>query len=217
MHAIREQYVEAVEILLAWEEHYHVPGDPYSWEAVDRTSSAFTPDITPLILAAHMNNYEILKILLDRGATLPMPHDVRCGCDECVMSSEMDSLRHSQSRISAYKALTSPSLIALSSRDPLLTAFELSWELRRLSRMENEFREEYNEMRAQCQTFATSLLDHTRTSLELEVMLNHNPEGEHWEPGERDSLERLKLAIKYKQKKVSITPDTDWPSSTSRR
>jgi hypothetical protein len=77
-----------------------------------------------------MNNYEIIKILLDRGATLPTPHDVRCGCDECVTSSDQDSLRHSQSRINAYKALTSSSLIALSSRDPLLTAFELSWELR---------------------------------------------------------------------------------------
>lgn len=31
-----------------------------------------------------------------------------------------------------------------SSRDPILTAFELSWELRRLSRMETEFRKEYN-------------------------------------------------------------------------
>lgn len=48
-----------------------------SWEAVDRAASTFTQDITPLILAAHRNNYEILKILLDRGATLPMPHDVR--------------------------------------------------------------------------------------------------------------------------------------------
>lgn len=48
-----------------------------SWEAVDRSSSNFTPDITPLILAAHKNNYEILKILLDRGATLPTPHDAR--------------------------------------------------------------------------------------------------------------------------------------------
>lgn len=67
----------------------------------------------------------------------------RCGCDECVTSSEQDSLRHSQARINAYRALTSPSLIALSSRDPLLTAFELSWELRRLSRMEQEFRFEY--------------------------------------------------------------------------
>lgn len=37
----------------------------------------FTPDITPLILAAHRNNYEILKILLDRGATVPMPHDIK--------------------------------------------------------------------------------------------------------------------------------------------
>jgi ankyrin repeat protein len=52
-----------------------------SWEAVDRAST-FTPDITPLILAAHTNNYEILKILLDRGATLPTPHDVRYG--KCI-------------------------------------------------------------------------------------------------------------------------------------
>lgn len=48
-----------------------------SWESVEGSSALFTSDITPLILAAHRNNYEILKILLDRGATLPMPHDVR--------------------------------------------------------------------------------------------------------------------------------------------
>lgn len=59
-------------------------------------------------------------------------------------SSARDSLRHSQARINAYRALTSPSLIALSSPDPVLTAFQLSWELRRLSRMETEFRSEYN-------------------------------------------------------------------------
>lgn len=40
-------------------------------------TSMFTPDITPLVLAAHKNNYEILKILLDRGATVPTPHDIR--------------------------------------------------------------------------------------------------------------------------------------------
>ncbi|PBC26701.1 Transient receptor potential protein [Apis cerana cerana] len=207
LHAIKEEYVEAVEILLEWEEKMHKPGQPYSWEAVDKSSSNFTPDITPLILAAHKNNYEILKILLDRGATLPTPHDARCGCDECVTSSEQDSLRHSQARINAYRALTSPSLIALSSRDPLLTAFELSWELRRLSRMEQEFRFEYEEMRELTQNFATSLLDHARTSLELEIMLNYNPYGENWEPGERQTLDRLKLAIKYKQKQFVAHPN----------
>lgn len=77
LHAIKEEYVEAVETLLHWEEENHVEGQPYSWEAVDRSSSSFTQDITPLILAAHKNNYEILKLLLDRGASLPLPHDVR--------------------------------------------------------------------------------------------------------------------------------------------
>lgn len=48
-----------------------------SWQKVDVNTSMFTPDITPLILAAHKNNYEILKILLDRGATVPTPHDIR--------------------------------------------------------------------------------------------------------------------------------------------
>lgn len=34
-------------------------------------------------------------------------------------------------------------------------------------------------------------------------MLNFNATGENWEPGERQTLERLKLAIKYKQKQVN--------------
>ncbi|KAK9870187.1 hypothetical protein WA026_006274 [Henosepilachna vigintioctopunctata] len=136
-----------------------------------------------------------------------MPHDVRCGCDECVSSSAADSLQHSQSRINAYKALTSPSLIALSSTDPILTAFQLSWELRRLSRMETEFRAEYNEMRAKVQVFATSLLHHVRSSFELEVMLNYDPTGDTWDPGDHQTLDRLRLAIKYKQKQFIAHPN----------
>ncbi|XP_043653888.1 transient receptor potential protein [Drosophila teissieri] len=209
LHAISEEYVEAVEELLQWEETNHKEGQPYSWEAVDRSKSTFTVDITPLILAAHRNNYEILKILLDRGATLPMPHDVKCGCDECVTSQTSDSLRHSQSRINAYRALSASSLIALSSRDPVLTAFQLSWELKRLQAMESEFRAEYTEMRQMVQDFGTSLLDHARTSMELEVMLNFNHEPSHdiWCLGQRQTLERLKLAIRYKQKTFVAHPN----------
>jgi Transient receptor ion channel II len=47
------------------------------------------------------------------------------------------------SRINAYRALSSPSLIALSSTDPILTAFELSVELKNLAFAETEFRQEY--------------------------------------------------------------------------
>jgi transient receptor potential cation channel subfamily C member 4 len=60
-------------------------------------------------------------------------------------------------------------------------------------------------MRTQCQEFATALLDHARTSMELEIMLNYNPlDLDVWDPGERQTLDRLKLAIRYKQKKVSL-------------
>ena len=76
------------------------------------------------LLSAQRNNYEILKMLLDRGATIPMPHDVKCSCDDCVEDSSNDSLRFSLSRINAYKALASPSLISLSSKDPILTGID---------------------------------------------------------------------------------------------
>jgi transient receptor potential cation channel subfamily C len=56
-------------------------------------------------------------------------------------------------------------------------------------------------MREQVQTFATSLLDHARNSAELDTILNFDPDGE--TSGDRNTLERLKLAIKYKQKNVS--------------
>ena len=52
--------------------------------------------------------------------------------------------------------------------------------------------------------FATALLDHTRSSSELEILLNHDPLGPTYQHGERMTLNRLKLAIKYRQKKVCI-------------
>lgn len=162
----------------------------------------FTPDITPLILAAHRNNYEILKILLDRGASIPMPHDIRCGCEECIQQSNEDSLRHSLSRVNEYRALASPSLIALSSIDPLLTAFQLSWELRNLAFAEQECKSEYLELRRQCQKFAVDLLDQSRSSQELAIILNHDPNAPPYVDGDHMSLARLELAINYKQKKV---------------
>ncbi|XP_064119296.1 transient-receptor-potential-like protein isoform X2 [Macrobrachium nipponense] len=208
LHAIDSEFVEAVEVLLEHEEVIHKDGDPYSWEKADRNTSAFTPEITPLILAAHRDNYEILKILLDRGAMLPMPHDIRCGCPECIKTSAEDSLRHSRSRINAYRALASPSLIALSSTDPILTAFELSWELKNLANTEHEFRAEYLELRRKCMGFAEELLSHARSSTELAVMLNHDPESVvPYEDGEHMMLKRLELAIDYKQKRFVAHPN----------
>ncbi|XP_042218970.1 transient receptor potential protein-like isoform X1 [Homarus americanus] len=200
LFSIAEEYVEGVETLLAHEESTHKPGEPYSWELTNFERTNFTPDITPLILAAHKNNYEILKLLLDRGATLPMPHDVKCACDECIEASDEDSLRHSHSRINAYKALSSPSLICLSSKDPLLTAFTLSEDLNNLASMENEFMDEYTSLREKVQEFSMALVDETRTTTELEIILNYDPEGEPYRRGDFMHLARLKEAVSNNQK-----------------
>ena len=55
------------------------------------------------------------------------------------------------SRLNAYKALASPSLIALTSKDPILTAFKLSNQLKSLSKMESQFCKEYTVLREQVQ------------------------------------------------------------------
>lgn len=115
-----------------------------------------------------------------------------------------DSLRHSLSRVNIYRALCSPSLICLTSSDPILTAFQLSWELRNLALTEQECKSEYMELRRQCQKFACCLLDQTRSSNELAIILNYDPTISSYEPGDRMSLTRLVQAISYKQKKVGI-------------
>lgn len=208
LHAINVEFVEAVELLLEHEELVHRDTDSYSWQKVSSTTSTFTSDMTPLILAAHRNNYEILKILLDRGATLPLPHDIKCGCEDCIKERREDSLRHSLSRVNIYKALASPSLIALSSTDPILTAFQLSWELRSLGFAEPECKSEYWELRKQCQKFAVDLLHQSRDSQELAIILNHNSNTDTIcvDRGHM-KLSRLTLAIQYKQKQFVAHPN----------
>lgn len=169
---------------------------------LDKQFSDFTPDITPIILAAHTNNYEIIKMLVQKGVSVPQPHQVRCNCMECVSSSDVDSLRHSRSRLNIYRALASPSLIALSSEDPFLTAFQLSWELQELSKVENEFKSEYEELSQQCKQFAKDMLDQTRSSRELELILNYKDDINFLVEEGSNDLARLKLAIKYHQKEV---------------
>lgn len=64
-------------------------------------------------------------------------------------------------------------------------------------------------MRQSVQEFAKDLLDHSRTSQELEIMLNFNSVDSGtgiWEPGDHQTLERLKLAINYKQKQFVSHP-----------
>lgn len=201
LYAIEQNFVEAVELLLNYQET-SVTSTPS--DVLEEVSS-FSPDMTPLIVAAHTNNYEVIKLLLDRNIChLPDPHDPNCECDSCTKSRLEDCLRYSKSRLNSYKALASPCLMALSSTDPLLSAFELSEKLDNLARMEPEYRQDYFKIRSQCQKFAASLLDYTRTSKELEILLNYSDDSRE---DQQLRLDRLRLAIRCKQKAFCAHPN----------
>ncbi|KAH8872615.1 Transient receptor potential-gamma protein [Schistosoma japonicum] len=191
LHAINEDNVIAVEIILHAQNERDVKKDLQGLLGRFQSSS-FTPDINGIILAAHRDNYVILKLLLDRGERIYKPHDLRCACNICTQARRENGLQHSKLRINTYRALTSPSFIILTSNDPILTAFELSWELKKLAQ--------------------------TRSSVELSIILNHDTgadvsnchfSGPNHQPSfsedisERMQLSRLKLAIRYEQKQLT--------------
>jgi len=70
--------------------------------------------------------------------------------------------------------------------------------------VENEFKSEYEELSQQCKQFAKDLLDQTRSSRELEMVLNYKDDINLLDEEGNNDLARLKLAIKYYQKEVSM-------------
>ncbi|XP_015199496.1 short transient receptor potential channel 3 isoform X1 [Lepisosteus oculatus] len=194
--------------------------DFYSY---DEDGTRFSPDITPIILAAHCQKYEVVHMLLMKGARIERPHDYFCKCNECMEKQKKDSFSHSRSRINAYRGLASPAYLSLSSEDPVLTALELSNELAKLANIEKEFKDthkketaqlncfslnDYRKLSMQCKDFVVGVLDLCRDTEEVEAILNGDvsaelEEGQH----HRTLLSRVKLAIKYEVKKFVAHPN----------
>ncbi|XP_029771071.1 short transient receptor potential channel 6 [Suricata suricatta] len=148
--AISKGYVRIVEAILshpAFAEGKRLATSPSQSElqqddfyAYDEDGTRFSHDVTPIILAAHCQEYEIVHTLLRKGARIERPHDYFCKCSECSQKQKHDSFSHSRSRINAYKGLASPAYLSLSSEDPVMTALELSNELAMLANIEKEFK-----------------------------------------------------------------------------
>uniref|UniRef100_A0A1I7RZV0 ANK_REP_REGION domain-containing protein n=1 Tax=Bursaphelenchus xylophilus TaxID=6326 RepID=A0A1I7RZV0_BURXY len=166
-------------------------------------TSEYSSDISPIMLAAHLNRFEILQMLLRKEATIERPHKHSCRCEVCTEDRGQDSLHHSLKRINTYRALASPAWMSLTSSDPILSAFRLSWELQNLARLENEFKDIYLQLSEQCKQFACDLLSQCRSTDEVIALLNKedNAADENINvKASKISLLRLKMAIKYEQK-----------------
>uniref|UniRef100_A0A673FKL0 Transient receptor potential cation channel, subfamily C, member 7a n=1 Tax=Sinocyclocheilus rhinocerous TaxID=307959 RepID=A0A673FKL0_9TELE len=161
----------------------------------DEDGTRFSQDITPMILAAHCKEYEIVHILLLKG------------CSECAKKQKQDTFSHSQLRMNTYKGLASAAYLSLSSEDPVLTALELSNELAQLANIETEFKNDYRKLSMKCKDFVVGMLDLCRNTEEVEAILNGDvdqslPSEHHW-----PCLSRVKLAIKYEVKKFVAHPN----------
>ncbi|XP_072550856.1 short transient receptor potential channel 6 [Salminus brasiliensis] len=215
--AISKGYIRIVEAILAHQafaDTSKLTNSPLQSEtsddffAYDEDGTRFSHDITPIILASHCHEYEIVHILLRRGARIERPHDYFCKCNTCIYHQRHDSFSHSRSRINAYKGLASPAYLSLSSEDPVLTALELSNELAVLANIEKEFKNDYKKLSMQCKDFVVGLLDLCRNTEEVEAILNGDAElNDNFASTGRPSLIRLKLAIKYELKKFVAHPN----------
>ncbi|XP_011945744.1 PREDICTED: short transient receptor potential channel 7 isoform X4 [Cercocebus atys] len=213
--AISKGYVRIVEAILnhpAFAQGQRLTLSPLEQElrdddfyAYDEDGTRFSHDITPIILAAHCQEYEIVHILLLKGARIERPHDYFCKCTECAEKQRKDSFSHSRSRMNAYKGLASAAYLSLSSEDPVLTALELSNELARLANIETEFKNDYRKLSMQCKDFVVGVLDLCRDTEEVEAILNGDVNFQVWSDHHRPSLSRIKLAIKYEVKKLGRT------------
>ncbi|XP_033109650.1 short transient receptor potential channel 3-like [Anneissia japonica] len=161
-----------------------------------RKNSKFDHDITPLMLAAHYNDIDIIRLFLARGEKIKTPHLSSCNCVACENKRMFDSLKHSKSRINTYKALTSPAYISLTSSDPILTAFDLCRELDILASKEKEFKNVYKELSDTCKEYTSDLLDMCQSSQEVDNLLS----GGEGCLDQRERLGRVKLGITYRQK-----------------
>ncbi|XP_024921725.1 short transient receptor potential channel 6a isoform X2 [Cynoglossus semilaevis] len=215
--AISKGYVRITEALLghpAFRDAHRLTASPAQADmlddfyAYDEDGTRFSHDVTPVILAAHCQEYEILHTLLSKGARIDPPHDYFCNCDSCHYQQQFDSFSHSRSRINAYRGLASPAYLSLFNEDPVLAALELSNELAMLANIEKEFKNDYCHLSSQCKDYVVGLLDLCRSTEEVEAILSGDIYSEDsYDLPSRPCLTRLKLAIKYELKKFVAHPN----------
>lgn len=180
LYAVQEGVYRIVEMLI---DHHSITKEMLgtSWSkrnSLSEESHDFSADISPVILASICNQFEILQLLLSRGARIERPHRSNCSCSDCAAMYKEDSLKYSLWRINTYRALASPAWISLTSPDPILAAFKLSWELNHLASRENEFKEVFLQLSDQCKKYACDLLDQCRSKEEVLAVLSRSSDDE---------------------------------------
>ncbi|XP_033123673.1 short transient receptor potential channel 4-like [Anneissia japonica] len=194
LRAVDAEYLEGVEIICEF-------ADITSNKAILEVSSRngdFHPIITPLVHAAHLNNYHIIKVLLKHGSEI---------CSPTKWEEEEDyTLESCISTYEIYRALSSPAYISLTAFDPINEAFRLSKRLKELKYWRVEFGDEFHALAEQCESYAADLLNHIRSSREQMIVFNYSRTKKNDTEYSTLAPSRVKLAIDCGQKKFVAHP-----------
>ena len=198
LKAVQVGNLQVIQVLI---DHYL---QLFNLEAMCENSIAVAPktpvNFLPLVVAANLGNYDVLKLFIAKGFKLEKPHDVLCKCDPC----QEDYFRQSQKRLDVYRAMANPMWISLTGNDPILTAFKLSQDLKRSAKQEDEFEKDYFALSLQCSQFALGLLDECKSSREQRIILNFPGTEAKDEEFATEALGLLNNALSYGQKEVSV-------------
>ncbi|KAG7190878.1 hypothetical protein KM043_006939 [Ampulex compressa] len=169
-------------------------------------SADFPDDATPLAVAAQHGHFEIIDMLRRRYHILQRPHPPSCNCQEvCKVEREQgDLLMIEKTRLFLYKAVANPAYICQTVDDPILEAFNLSYELDKAASCDREFYNEYKELSARVSQFATDLIGCARKGEEVEVMLKRTTGFAH---SSKFLYPRLLFALHYKQRTFVAHPN----------
>ncbi|XP_076229482.1 short transient receptor potential channel 4 [Nomia melanderi] len=175
-------------------------------EYVGVTQSAdFPDDTTPLVIAAQCGHFELIDYLRKRHHNIPRPHLPSCNCYECKSERERsDLLTIEKMRLFTYKAITNPAYICQTVDDPILEAFNLSYELSQAANFDKEFYHEYKGLSESVSGFATDLIDCARTFDEVEVILKQSTG---FAISSKFMYPRLLFALHYKQRSFVAHPN----------
>ena len=166
-------------------------GSPRNMSLSRQTSqSQYSKFVSPLMLAAHNDNQEIVKLLIAKGYTIEEPpfHNRSCECSECERLGKR--LGTSLYRLHSYRALASPVYLCMSylldtssensveeqdittSKDPIVRAFLLNRKLESLVDTEYEFKTDYKRLSNRCEEFAVAFLAKCRTMEEIGCVMS---------------------------------------------
>ena len=205
LHAVRDNSTKSVEILLRFRERAPEPS-PHVVGSLKRQAC-----VTPLILAAQAENFQIVRLLLENGYTIYDPKvSHRSSGSEKMVGEKLGPALY---RLNGYRALACPVYIAASflqdvqsGPDPVHRAFVLNKELREMAEQEYEFQNEYIELSDGCKEFAVALLNECHSMEEIRCVMEMKNEEGMLPNMKRESLNILEYAIVTRNKKVNFLP-----------